>query len=88
MHTILNKTKKVSLEETAKMMGLSKKSLDDYYYQLRLGEKYGFEFKDNFYEKIGILRTYLKSRNSHLKEKKSSSKHCKGLQVLDQFEEI
>ncbi len=67
MHTMLNKTKKVSLEETAKMMGLSKKSLDDYYYQLRLGQKYGFEFKDNFYEKIGVLRTYLKSRNSHLK---------------------
>jgi len=35
----LNKTafKKVSLQEAAKMIGLPKKSLDDYYYQLRLG---------------------------------------------------
>jgi hypothetical protein len=26
------------------MVGLPKKSLDDYYYQLRLGEKYEFDF--------------------------------------------
>jgi len=26
------------------MLGMPKKSLDDYFYQLRLGEKYGFDF--------------------------------------------
>ena len=32
--------KKMNLQESAEVIGISKKSLDDYYYQLRLGEKY------------------------------------------------
>jgi hypothetical protein len=39
--------KKVSLQEAAKAVGVSKKSLDDYYYQLRLGEFYKFDFLNN-----------------------------------------
>ena len=42
------------------MIGISKKSLDDYYYQLRLGEKHGFDFGGNMDEKVGILRTFIK----------------------------
>lgn len=49
------------------MVGLPKKSLDDYYYQLRLGEKYGFDFKINFYERIGCLRNFLKDKKPRLK---------------------
>jgi hypothetical protein len=59
--------KKISLQEAAKMVGLPKKSLDDYYYQLRLGEKYGFDFKINFYERIGCLRNFLKDKKPRLK---------------------
>lgn len=40
-----NNLKKISLQEAAKIVGLPKKSLDDYYYQLRLGEKYDFNFR-------------------------------------------
>jgi hypothetical protein len=29
--------KRLNLQEAAKVVGVSKKSLDDYYYQLRLG---------------------------------------------------
>jgi hypothetical protein len=50
----------VSLQEAAKMVGLPKKSLDDYYYQLRLGEKYDFDFRAHLFDRIGVLRTYLK----------------------------
>jgi len=32
--------KKKNLQEAAKFVGVSKKSLDDYYYQLRIGEKH------------------------------------------------
>jgi hypothetical protein len=32
-----NGMKKINLQEAAKAIGVSKKSLDDYYYQLRLG---------------------------------------------------
>ena len=41
-------------------MGLSKKSLDDYYCQLRLGESYSFDFINNLDEKIGVLRNFVK----------------------------
>ena len=30
----------MNLQEAAKIVGVSKKSLDDYYYQLRVGEKH------------------------------------------------
>ena len=52
--------KKVNLQEAAAMIGISKKSLDDYYYQLRLGEKYGFDFRENMEQKVGFLRTFIK----------------------------
>lgn len=42
------------------MVGLPKKSLDDYFYQLRLGEKFGFDFKAHLFDKIGLLRNFLK----------------------------
>ena len=51
---------KLSLIEAARRVGVSKKSLDDYYYQLRLGEFYNFNFKDNLSQKIGILRAYVR----------------------------
>jgi hypothetical protein len=42
------------------MVGISKKSLDDYFCQLRLAEEYGFDFESNFDEKIGVLRAFVK----------------------------
>ncbi len=52
--------KKVSLTEAAKMVGISKKTLDDYFLQLRLGELYGFDFKNNLDEKIGLVRAHIR----------------------------
>jgi hypothetical protein len=52
--------KKMSLLEAARIIGVSKKTLDDYYYQLRLGEFYNFDFPNNLNEKVGILRAYVK----------------------------
>lgn len=54
--------KKINLQESAKIVGISKKSLDDYYYQLRMGEKYGFEFTSNFDNKVGLLRSFVKEK--------------------------
>ncbi len=53
--------KKMSLAEAARAIGVSKKSLDDYYYQLRLGEFYNFDFANNLQEKVGILRAYVRA---------------------------
>ena len=49
-----------SLDKAAELVGVSKKSLDDYLLQIRLGRKYGFNFNENKYKKIGVLREYVK----------------------------
>jgi len=45
-----------SLEEAAKKVGISKKSLDDYFLQLKNGKLNGFNFNEHKNDKIGILR--------------------------------
>lgn len=57
LHT---KNKKLSLTEAAKLIGISKKTLDDYFLQLRLGELYGFPFQDNLDQKVGVLRAHIR----------------------------
>ena len=49
-----------SLDKAAELVGVSKKSLDDYLLQIRLGRKYGFNFNENKYKKIGVLREWVK----------------------------
>ncbi|CAI2379144.1 unnamed protein product [Moneuplotes crassus] len=58
------KTVRYSLEEAANLVGVSKKSLDDYLSQLRKGRKYGFDFNKSKDEKVGALRTYVKDKAS------------------------
>jgi hypothetical protein len=79
--------RKISLQDAAKMVGLPKKSLDDYYYQLRLGEKYEFDFRVHLFERIGVLRTFLKNlkENSQLDR---TEKHPKKLKIIDEFQQL
>ena len=49
-----------SLEDAALKVNMSKKSLDDYLLQLRLGRKYNFDFKNKSGELVGVLRNYIK----------------------------
>ena len=75
--------KKINLEQAAKIVGISKKSLDDYYYQLRLGEKYSFDFYKHLYDRIGTLRSFIKEikkNNKILKIK--AEKHPKNLKII------
>ncbi|CAG9315074.1 unnamed protein product [Blepharisma stoltei] len=51
---------KMTLEEAATKVGISKKSLDDYLLQLRFGRKFGFNFQEHKDDKVGILRAYVK----------------------------
>lgn len=62
IHNNLDKdsVSRVSLQDAAKVVGISKKSLDDYFSQLRLAEEYGFDFQMNMDEKIGVMRSYVK----------------------------
>lgn len=65
--------KKVTLKEGADIIGVAKKSLDDYLLQLRLGRKYGFDFNKHGSSKIGILRTFNKKMKRKMKEAKFSA---------------
>jgi hypothetical protein len=61
-HTDPPDGKRRTLQEAAKLVGVSKKSLDDYYYQLRVGEKHAFDFNAHLHDKIGTLRTFNKAK--------------------------
>lgn len=58
-----------SLEDAAKKVGISKKSLDDYLLQLRYGKKYGFDFNEHKEAKIGVLRAFVKKKKGEEKDK-------------------
>lgn len=59
-----------SLDQAAKIINISKKSLDDYLLQLRLGRKYGFDFNKNRNARVGVLRVFVKNhRNPDGKDK-------------------
>ena len=53
---------KYTLDEAAEKINVSKKSLDDYLLQIRLGRKTGFNFDDNKNEKIGVLRAHVEEQ--------------------------
>lgn len=87
LHQSRNSLKKISLLQAAKMLNTPKKSLDDYYYQLRLGEKHGFDFENHLFDRVGVLRTYLKNHKAHSSIDKYE-KHPKNLRIIDQFDQI
>lgn len=49
-------------ESAAAKIGINKKTLVDYAYQVHLGEMYNFDFEKNRYEKIGTLRKFIKNK--------------------------
>lgn len=55
---------KLTLEEAADKVGISKKSLDDYLIQLRIGKLNGFNFNEHKNDKVGVLRAFVKKSKS------------------------
>ena len=47
---------RLTLEEAALKVGLSKKSLDDYLLQIRFGKRFGFDFEKHRHCNVGVLR--------------------------------
>lgn len=81
-----NARKKVNLQEAARMLGVSKKSLDDYYCQLRLAEQYGFDFAKHLHEKMGVLRSFVKDRKGEEERQQiRPHRHPKNLQIIEDF---
>eukprot|EP00826_Nyctotherus_ovalis_P018302 TRINITY_DN15466_c0_g1_i13.p1 TRINITY_DN15466_c0_g1~~TRINITY_DN15466_c0_g1_i13.p1 ORF type:complete len:209 (+),score=66.36 TRINITY_DN15466_c0_g1_i13:73-699(+) len=67
------KSVKYSLDDAAKLVGIAKKTLDDYLLQLRAGKKYGFDFQKHKDEKVGTLRSYVKEKKKKEREKSGQS---------------
>ena len=57
----LYENKKMNLTKSAKLLGISKKSLDDYYLVIRIGEILGFDYEKNLNHKMGDLRAYIRT---------------------------
>ena len=62
-----SKNNKVTLEEAAKIVGIPKNTLDDYFWQVKLASEYGFDFKNNLDETIGVMRRFVKIKHSKKK---------------------
>lgn len=50
----------MSLDKAAEMVGISRKTLDDYNLQLKRAEVYKFDFEKHKHDKMGILRKFVK----------------------------
>ena len=61
--------KKHSLEEAAVKVQISKKSLDDYLMQLRSAKKFGFDFDKHYNDKVGVIRSFVRSKKQEEKKR-------------------
>ena len=55
---------KMSLQDAAKNVGMSKKTLDEYYNQIKEGKKYGFDFNKYKRDKVNVLRGFVKKKKA------------------------
>lgn len=62
------------------MVGLSKKTLDDYFLVLRVAEYHGYNFEGNLAKKIGHLRAFI--RNQPVKVTGRLSKEIKSFNLV------
>lgn len=69
---------KMSLQDAAKNVGMSKKTLDEYFNQIKEGKKYGFDFNKYKRDKVNVLRGFVKKKKAEdPKENKKKRKEEK-----------
>ena len=79
-----NKIKiKYTLEQAANKAGISKKSLDDYLIQLRIGKFFNFNFNEHKNDKVGILRAFVKKHKKQYEEEKNNNKSENNTSLLN-----
>ena len=72
----LYKSKRLNLTKAAKLIGISKKSLDDYYLVLRIGQILGFDYETNMDSKMGDLRAYIRAFDHKITGKLAKEVKC------------
>lgn len=53
-----------TLQQAADMVGLPKKTLDDYDRHIRIAEAYGFDFERYKHCGMGVLRSFVKEQST------------------------
>lgn len=84
---------KMTLQDAAEKVDISKKSLDEYLNQIRFGKALGFDFNKHRNEKVGVLRGFVKTQmlnskgdNSEcLKKKKKKQNHKKSTSNIEEI---
>lgn len=59
---LIHETFNISLQNAAKVVQLSKKTLDDYFLVLRVGEQHKYNFSKHLNDKIGHLRAFIRKQ--------------------------
>lgn len=62
------KVEKYSVEEAARIIGVPKKTLDDYFFQIQIGRQNGFDFNKHSEANIGFLRSFVQLHKKHKKK--------------------
>ena len=72
----LSETNRCNLTQAAKIVGISKKSLDDYYLVLRIGEILNFYYPNNLDKKMGDLRYFIRLKDFKVTGKLGKNVEC------------
>ena len=69
--------RKMSLQEAAQNVNMSKKTLDEYYNQIKEGKKFGFDFNRYKRDKVNVLRGFVKKKKEGEKKEDNDDNNKK-----------
>lgn len=72
----LYESRRCNLTKAAKIVGISKKSLDDYYLVLRIGEIWCFDFEKHMKNMMGDLRNFIRAQEHKVTGKLGKKVKC------------
>lgn len=64
---------KLNLDKAAEIIGISRKTLDDYNLQMRRAEEMGFDLQEHKNSKMGQLRKFVKSHSPKCQSQRKNS---------------
>ena len=73
--------RKMSLQEAAQNVNMSKNTLDEYYNQIKEGKKFGFDFNRYKRDKVNVLRGFVKKKKEEEKKEDNDDNNKKKKKV-------
>ena len=64
------------MKNAASFVGLSKKTLDDYFLVLRVAKLHGYDFEGNLNQRIGHLRAFIRNQSVKIKGRLPKTLTC------------